>query len=112
LIVRRKLRFEWVIKSRAADADRLSQRQGGPKDESLPFSAYHLNRLVREAVSGFYLLRIKFPDPDRPFTALDPATMPWLASANTLGCEGNALYLDVDTYRLLTRRASNSKMTE
>ena len=23
-----------------------------------------------------------------------------------------ALYLDVDTYRLLTRRASNSKMTE
>ena len=29
-----------------------------------------------------------------------------------LGCEGNALYLDVDTYRLLTRRASNSKMIE
>ena len=29
-----------------------------------------------------------------------------------LGCEGNALYLDVDTYRPLTRRASNSKMTE
>ena len=25
------------------------------------------------------------PDPDRPFTALDPATMPWPASANTFG---------------------------
>jgi hypothetical protein len=40
------------------------------------FPALSLNRLVREAVSGFYLRRIKFPDPDRPFTALDPATMP------------------------------------
>ena len=40
------------------------------------FPPITLNRLVREAVSGFYLLRIKFPDPDRPFTALDPATMP------------------------------------
>ena len=29
-----------------------------------------------------------------------------------LGCEGNAFYLDADTYRLLTRRASNSKITE
>jgi hypothetical protein len=42
----------------------------------LPFSAYHLNRLVRESVFGFYLRRIKFPDPDRPLAALDPATMP------------------------------------
>jgi hypothetical protein len=49
------------------------------------FPPITLNRLVREAVSGFYLLRIKFPDPDRPFTALDPATMPWPAFANTFG---------------------------
>jgi hypothetical protein len=26
-----------------------------------------LNRLVRESVAGFYLRRIKFPDPDPPF---------------------------------------------
>ena len=32
--------------------------------------------LVRESVFGFYLRRIKFPDPDRPLAALDPATMP------------------------------------
>ena len=76
------------------------------------FPALSLNRLVRDSVSGFYSRRIKFPDPERPFTALDPAT-PWPASAPIrLGCESNALYLDVDTYRLLTRRASNSKMTE
>ena len=31
------------------------------------FPALSLNRLVRESVSGFYLRRIKFPDPDRPF---------------------------------------------
>jgi hypothetical protein len=49
------------------------------------FPPIPLNRLVREAVSGFYLLRIKFPDPDHPFTALDPAAMPWPASANTFG---------------------------
>ena len=49
------------------------------------FPPITLNRLVREAVSGFYLLRIKFPDPDRPFTTLDPATMPWPTSANTFG---------------------------
>jgi hypothetical protein len=49
------------------------------------FPALSLNRLVREAVSSFYLQRIKFPDPDRPFTALDPATMFWPASANTFG---------------------------
>jgi hypothetical protein len=48
------------------------------------FPTLSLNRLVRESVSGFYLRRIKFPDPDRPFTALDPATMPWPASANTV----------------------------
>jgi hypothetical protein len=47
------------------------------------FLALSLNRLVRESVSGFYSRRIKYPDPDRPFTALDPATMPWPASANT-----------------------------
>jgi hypothetical protein len=40
------------------------------------FPPITLNRLVCESVSGFYLRRIKFPDPDRPFTALDPATMP------------------------------------
>jgi len=40
------------------------------------FPPITLNRLVRESVSGFYLRRIKFPDSDRPFTALDPATMP------------------------------------
>ena len=62
------------------------------------FPPITLNRLVREAVSGFYLLRIKFPDPDRPFTALDPATMPGPHPPIRLGCEGNALYLDVDTY--------------
>ena len=49
------------------------------------FPPITLNRLVGEAVFGFYLRRIKFPDPDRPFTALDPATMPWPASANTFG---------------------------
>jgi hypothetical protein len=41
------------------------------------FPALTLNRLVRESVSGFYLRKIKFPDADRPFTALNPATMPW-----------------------------------
>ena len=76
------------------------------------FSPITLNRLVRESVSGFYLRRVKFPDPDSPFTALDPATMPWPASPIRLGREGNARYLDVDTDRLLTGRASNSKMTE
>jgi hypothetical protein len=40
------------------------------------FPPIPLNRLVRESVSGFYLRRIKFPDPDRPLAALDPATMP------------------------------------
>ena len=49
------------------------------------FPPITLNRLVGEAVFGFYLRRIKFPDPDRPFTALDPATMPWPAFANTFG---------------------------
>jgi hypothetical protein len=43
------------------------------------FPPITLNRLVREAVSGFYLLRIKFPDPEHSFTGLDPATMPWPA---------------------------------
>ena len=33
------------------------------------FPPITLSRLVRESVSGFYLRRIKFPDPDRPFTA-------------------------------------------
>ena len=33
------------------------------------FSPVTLNRLVRESVSGFYLRRIKFPDPDRPYRA-------------------------------------------
>jgi hypothetical protein len=75
------------------------------------FSPITLNRLVRESVSGFYLRRIKFPDPYRPFTALDPATMPWPASANTFGMRRQRLYLDVDTYRLLTRRASNRSST-
>jgi len=49
------------------------------------FPALSLDRLVRESVSGFYLRRIKFPDPDRLFTVLDPATLPWPASANTFG---------------------------
>jgi len=49
------------------------------------FPPITLNRLDREAVSGFYLRRIKFPDPNRPFTALNPATMPWRASANMFG---------------------------
>jgi hypothetical protein len=40
------------------------------------FPPITLNRLVRDSVSAFYLRRIKFPDPDRPFTELDPATMP------------------------------------
>ena len=75
------------------------------------FPPLSLNRLVREAINGYCLRCLKFPDPDRAFTALDPATMPWPASTN-LGCEGNALYLHLDTYRLLSRRASNSKMTE
>jgi hypothetical protein len=58
-----------------SDADRLSQRQGGPIYESLPVSAPDY-RLVREAVSGYYLRKIKFPDLDKPFVELDPATMP------------------------------------
>ena len=49
------------------------------------FPALSLNRLVRDSVSRFYSRRIKFLDPERPFTALDPATMPWPASANTFG---------------------------
>jgi hypothetical protein len=40
------------------------------------FPPITLNRLVRESVSGFYLRRIKFPDSDRAFAELDPATMP------------------------------------
>jgi hypothetical protein len=40
------------------------------------FPRITLNRLVRESVSSLYLQRIKFPDPDCPFIALDPATMP------------------------------------
>ena len=76
------------------------------------FPPITLNRLVGEAVFGFYLRRIKFPDPDRPFTALDRRRCPGPPPPIRLGCEGNALYLGVDTYQLLTRRASNSKMTE
>jgi hypothetical protein len=76
------------------------------------FPPITLNRLVRESVSGFYLRRIKFPDPDRPFTALDRRRCLGPPPPIRLGGEGNALYLDVDTYRLLTRRASNFKMTE
>ena len=76
------------------------------------FPPITLNRLVRESVFGFYLRRIKFPDPDRPLPRSIQRRCPGAHPPIRLGCEGNALYLGVDTYRLLTRRASNSKMTE
>ena len=47
------------------------------------FPPLSLNRLVREVINGYCLRCLNFPTP-----------------------------LDVDTYQLLTRRASNSKMTE
>jgi len=34
-------------------------------------------RLVRESVVGYYLRLLKYPDPERPFSKLDPKTMPW-----------------------------------
>ena len=49
------------------------------------FPPLTINRLVREAVSGYYLRKIKFPDLDKPFVELDPATMPWPTFANTFG---------------------------
>ena len=76
------------------------------------FPRITLNRLVREAVSDFYLRRIKFPDPDRRFPRSIRRRCPGPHPPIRLGYGGNALYLDVDTYRLLTRRASTSKMTE
>ena len=45
------------------------------------FPPLTINRLVREAVFGYYLRKIEFPDLDKPFVELDPATMPWPASA-------------------------------
>ena len=76
------------------------------------FPPLSLNRLVREAINGYCLRCFKFPDPDRPLPRSIQRRCPGAHPPIRLGCEGNALYLDVDTYRLLTRRASNSKMTE
>ena len=45
-----------VLPPEGSDADLLSQRQGAPIYENLP--PLTLNRLVREAVSGFYLRKI------------------------------------------------------
>jgi len=34
-------------------------------------------RLFRESAVSYYLRALKYPAPDRPFTRLDPKTMPW-----------------------------------
>jgi hypothetical protein len=41
------------------------------------FPSSSVNRLVREAIYGHYLRLLKYPDPSRPSSKLDPKTMPW-----------------------------------
>ena len=70
---------------RGSDADLVCRRQDGSIMIIYHFPPLSLNRLVREAINGYRLRCLEFPDPERPFTRLDPATMPWPASANTFG---------------------------
>src|SRR6516225_8593710 len=76
------------------------------------FPPITLNRFVCEAVSGSICGGLNFPTPIVPLPRSIRRRCPGPHPPIRLGCEGNALYLDVDTYRLLTRRAFNSKMTE